>query len=208
MNRMWLRGGKQVPRISSQWLALFATLLAACNGSGSSGFDRVRPSSENAVIEQVIQGQECMKTDALQICFLAATASPAMQMRVELLSDVERVVADCSDFSSEQPDCQFPLAFLAEGFPSDATFLVAVRTTDPVGTWSLGPDRASPRFSNELELTAVVHGTFLGDDGVPIDVAILAFLSESPPSLPPTVTDLAASGADLVFVNEFVVAGR
>lgn len=200
-----------MPRFSSQWLVLLAGLLTACNGSGSSGFDRVRPSSENAVIEQVIEGQECMKTDDLQICFLPATAPPPTppptQMRIELLSDVGQLVADCSDFSSEQPDCQFPLTFLSEGFRSDATFLVAVRTADPVGTWSLGPDRASPLFSNQLELTAVVHGSLLGGDAVPIDVAILAFLVESPPSLPTTFTELAATGADLVFVNEFLVTG-
>lgn len=199
-------------RISSQGLTLLVTLLAACNGSGSSGFDRVRPSSENAAIQQVIDAQECMKSADLQICFLPAMAPnpapPPLQMHVELLSDVSALVADCSDFSSAEPDCQFPLLFLAENFPSDATFLVAVRIADPLGVWRIGPDRASPHFSNELELTAVVHGNFLGGDSVPIDMAILAFLGQSPPSFPATLSELADTGADLVFVNEFIVTGR
>ncbi len=208
-----------VQRIGGQLLPLLAALLTACSGSGSSGFTQAPQASEDAVIQQVIEGQQvgCMKKEDLQICYLPATSGPgltptvtpptpsAVQMRIDILSDVSQLVADCREFSSEQPDCQFPLAFVAQGFPPDATFLIAVRTADPQGPWRIGPDRASNRFSNALELTAVVRGNLFGDEGLTIDVAILAFVRQSPPSLPETVNELTVSGADLAFVNEFII---
>jgi hypothetical protein len=206
-----------VQRFSGPLLALLAALFTACSGSGSSGFTQGSRVSEDAVIQQVIAGQQvgCLERTDLQICYLPAISSgptpttppspPPIQMRIDILSDVSQLVADCSEFSSTEPDCQFPLAFIARGFSADATFLIATRTADPQGPWRIGPDRGNTRVSTQIELTAVVRTDSFSDTSLAIDVAILVFVGQSPPSLDPTINELADSGADLAFVNALII---
>ena len=51
-------------------MVLLSVALAACGGSGSSGFDAFPnpPASENAAITQALQEHNCVKSGALEVC--------------------------------------------------------------------------------------------------------------------------------------------
>lgn len=69
------RHASSIRRGAAALLALvLAALMAACGGSGSSGFDAL--AAENRAIDRVVRGQGCTVENGLTICASGASESP------------------------------------------------------------------------------------------------------------------------------------
>src|SRR5262245_54771130 len=123
-------------------LALLAA-LAACGGSGSSGFD-ITPAFENGVIDQALASGECGASRALLICPspAAPTNNPGTPAPTPAGSGIRLDVPESDALPcSAAPDsqsCVFALSFVSTGFPTDATYRVAVRAAGIDAGWIVG----------------------------------------------------------------------
>ena len=94
--------------------------------------------------------------------------------------------------SGSDDGCVFLFTFQPNGFPSDATYRVAVRTRNPDGPWLVMP---------AVDNSALIEV----DDRSQSQIAVLVFLHE-PPSVPESVSLLADTGADFAFVTPVFTA--
>lgn len=182
-------------------LFVLTTLLAACGGSGSSGFD-VAPGLEAPLIERAIAENRCVEGDGLLICPSGVPApGPDGGMNVPGPSEV-RVEAgfagevDCDASSS----CTLPVTVSTETLPPGAQLRVAVRSTDP-DVWQVGePIEVEPSNEGDVVVTPVEVG-IAGDPapGGEAQVAVLVFLPPLGP-VPAQVMELRETGASYAFV--------
>ncbi|MGH7786407.1 MAG: hypothetical protein ACRERC_06040 [Candidatus Binatia bacterium] len=197
--------------------AVLAGLFAGCGfggGRGSSGFE-IR---ENAIIQQVLDTQQCVSGMRLTFCpadrrasgvtptptATAPTQGPTATRTPDPAPRVDTQLANGASIACTRSHpgapCSLTFSFSGFGFPSGTTFRVASRLRAPDFGWSLA---AAPLPSGDTA------GTF--DTPVLLDVpadlteaslqfAVLAFLA-SPGAVPATFDTLAQSGADFGFVT-------
>lgn len=181
-------------------LALVLTpALAACGGSGSSGFDISSPLTEDAVIAAVVDTGECGESGGLAICRAGDTAEAMPGMPTPLPSadpaiDLVRPQSDglaCVP-STEDGSCDILVSFLPGNLPG-ATYRVAVRGTEPRSDWVVAPE------------VAFAGGPFEAVVRVPqgvdtIQIAVLVFDGGRDVE-PGAIETLASSGATFAFVS-------
>lgn len=190
-------------RLLSVMWPILALVLAACGGSGSSGFDIT---SENAAIERALETQECVVFEGLMVCPADAVAPADGPEHVDTSFDHAGSVS-CGQRSPGGP-CNFMLRFAPVGFPPGTIFRVAARRTEPEGPWEIGTEAPNanpfgdPSFDGEVDLD-VPSGAPSAE--VSVQFAVLAFI-EPPASLPTEVDHLLDSGAEYAFVTGPVTA--
>ncbi|HVN86877.1 MAG TPA: hypothetical protein VMW17_18760 [Candidatus Binatia bacterium] len=234
------------------WLVV---ALAACSGSGSSGFD-AGPASERAAIQQALAEQRCVARGTLTICpadteptpaatptptatptnlplttatvpsespttlptatptigafrsptafaTAARTATPMLTptgKHIDTNIDNSTPIA-CAQTTASTP-CAFTFAFFPSGFPSNAVYRVAVRTT-ATGAWTVSSDVApsGPLGASDFETTVAVPASASQvAQNETVQLAVLVF-ERSVPSVSSTVRELADTGADFAFVT-------
>jgi len=193
------------------WLlsALTAAALAACGGSGSSGFD-ITPAAENLTIEQALAQRECIaETHTLAICpadagALSTPGAPGSADQVEV--DVPLGEANSLSCASANGGavCTVPLSFTTMGFPPGASFRVATRQVNPDGVWTIAAPPVPSGDAAEAELTTSLD---LPVGAGAVQLAILVFVDSGhiPGS---SIATLAQSGADFAFVTPPVSVTR
>jgi hypothetical protein len=98
--------------------------------------------------------------------------------------------------------CGFTLSFSTLGFPTSATFRIAVRQVSPSGRWTIEPALApigatNPSFDAPVALSAQA-GAAPGK--LTVQAAVLVFLNPAA-SVPTQVSELIDTGADAAFVT-------
>lgn len=183
-------------------VTLFLTvLLAACGGSGSSGFD-VAPGLEATLIGRAIAENRCVEGDGLLICPSGVPApGPDNGMNVPGPSEV-RVEAglagevDCSTGST----CTLPVTVSTDGLPEGAQIRIAVRASD-ADVWQVGEPIEVQSSSGGDGTVTPVDVELAGESapGSEAQAAVLVFL---PPIgvVPTQVQELRETGASYAFV--------
>jgi hypothetical protein len=131
-----------------QVVLLIGLALAACNGSGSSGFDGphrpgdVGPTLEEemeevAVLMQVLSTQTCADHQTLAVC--PAESVDIFGMAPSIMTDLLLQAPLTCRLNRQGTRCRVRLRFITEGFPAEAVFGVAVRPTDRSVPWVVGP---------------------------------------------------------------------
>ena len=238
-------------------MVLLSVALAACGGSGSSGFDAFPkpPASENAAITQALQEHHCVKSGALEICpadqgqptpsatpivfptqsvaptptgrFTAttvvtrptttptpnaagtpspATSTPTATPTPEGPPGVSTDLNPLTPISCTTPDagCGFTVSLLPHGFPSGTVYVIATRTLEPLGRWTIGESFSAPEVSaSPIEAPVVLKGSApAAGNGVAVQLAVLVFLNpHATPALGGQIDHLADTGADFAFVT-------
>jgi hypothetical protein len=168
--------------------------LAACSGSGSSGFD-IR--SEAAAIEQALARQTCVTYNAVDYC-------PADATRAQDSGRIDTNLSDATDVAcmpNADGTCKVSVTFAPEGFSPETVYLVASRT-DADAPWVIAPppvSSGSPEAPNFEGMVGLDPATAVSPDGT-VQVAVLVFLVP-PADVPASVAELANTGADFVFVT-------
>jgi hypothetical protein len=179
-----------------------ASLLAACGGSGSSGFDPA--GLEAPLIQQAIDEQRCVSGDAgLVICPSGASVpepsgglpSPGPE-ELSISASVAGGTVDCP----EGKDCTLGVAVTAENLPPEAELRLAARVA-PDGRWQIG----APLPTSQLDdgsgafgpVPIEVAGTLPAN--AVVQVAVLLFVPP-PGELPAEVAELRETGALYAFV--------
>ena len=182
-------------------VSLFLTvLLAACGGSGSSGFDVTPGGLEAPLIERAIAENRCVEGDGLVIC-PSGVAAPDGGMNTPDLSG-PGVEADFAFAVECNPGelCTLSLDLTTASLPPGAEVRVAVRPTDG-DVWHVGePIGIAPTTDGGSTVTPVtveLPGVTRPDGEV--QVAVLVFV---PPlgAVPSEVQELRETGASYAFV--------
>jgi len=177
--------------------------LSACGGSGSTGFDIIAPSAENAVIEEVLASGTCGESGDVTICpasvptqTIPGNPAPTPGGRDVQLEVPESDALPCAVVPATD-SCVLTVFFLSTGLPADARYRLAVRSDAEGAMW-------------EVTAPAELSGAFFA---VPLDfptaateiqVAVLVFTGEI--DVPPgPVETLAETGAAFAFVSEPIV---
>lgn len=200
---------------------LLSILVAGCvadGGRGSSGFDI----TENVIISQVLETQECLSNHGLTVCpadrrtdetpTATATAatptaaiSPTATPTVEPTPQVDTGLADgdsiaCTRDAVGAP-CHLAFRFAVFGFPSDAAFYVAARLRTPDSEWVLA---VQPTLDTTVQPPQLIAPVALplpaAADDPHVQFAVLIFLTP-PASVPDSFAVLAESGTDFAFVT-------
>ena len=165
-------------------VSLFLTvLLAACGGSGSSGFDVTPGGLEAPLIERAIAENRCVEGDGLVIC-PSGVAAPDGGMNTPDPSG-PGVEADFAFAVECNPGelCTLSLDLTTASLPPGAEVRVAVRPTD-------GDSTVTP-VSVELPGVTMPDGE--------VQVAVLVFVPPLGP-VPSQVKELRETGASYAFV--------
>lgn len=173
--------------------------LAACGGSGSSGFDLSPGALEAPLIERAIAEQSCVAgRDDLLIC-PSGVPAPGPDGGVPGPSDVRVEAGFASEVDCGIGDgCTLPIAVSTDGLPEGAQLRIAVRASTS-NAWQVGePIEAQPASGADEVVTPV---ELAGDPapGEEVQVAVLVFV---PPfgDVPPEVDALSETGARYAFV--------
>lgn len=184
-------------------LLFLTVVLAACGGSGSSGFDVAPGGAEAPLIERAIAENRCVEGGGgLLICPSGVPApGPDGGMNTPGPSDV-RVAAgfagevDCGPGTG----CTLPVAVSTEGLPDGARLRIAVRSSG-ADVWQVGePIEVQPSSGGDVVMTPVeVELTGESSPGEAVQLAVLVFL---PPlgAVPSEVRELRETGASYAFV--------
>ncbi len=184
-------------------LLLLPALLAACGGSGSSGFDPA--GFEGPLIERAIVEQRCIDgDDGLIICPSgAAVPEPAGGLPNPGAADL-RISASVADGAVDcRPDeaaCTLAVAVGTENLPQNAELRLAARIA-PDGRWQLGAPLPVAQFHDGTGTLGPVPLGLAGElaPGEAIQVAVLLFVPP-PGELPGEVAELRETGALYAFV--------
>ncbi|MBY0276300.1 hypothetical protein K2Z84_13220 [Candidatus Binatia bacterium] len=188
--------GRTVPGL------LIALALAACGGSGSSGFDVTPGAFEAPLIERAIAEQRCITGDGeLLICPSGVpvpdpdggmqTPSPGA-LRID--AGLESAI-DCNAGG----DCMLSIGVRIEGLPEGAEVRVAVRAADGA-PWRIGEPLVEPATSGGV--VTPVDPELAGGAVMPGDQVQVAVLVFVPPlgDVPVEVSALSETGARYAFV--------
>jgi hypothetical protein len=199
---------------------LLAVLLAGClgdGGRGSSGFDI----TENLLINQVLETQECFRNDDLTFCpadqqsgtptptptaatppaALTPTATPTVEAAPHVNTGLASgALVVCTRQQPGAP-CDLTFSFSANGFPAEASFYVAARLRTPDTGWTLAALPARSTSAGSPMLDAAVRLPVPANAADPrAQFAVLIFLT-APASIPERFDVLAQSGTDFAFVT-------
>lgn len=177
---------------------LFLTLLlAACGGSGSSGFDVAPGASEAPLIERAIAENRCVEGEGgLLICPSGVPApGPDGGMHMPGPSEVSVEVGFAGEVDCGAGDgCTVPVTVATEGLPEGAQLRIAVRASG-AEVWQVGDPLAlqSSSAGDDVVTSVAVEPTGAAQ------VAVLVFL---PPlgAVPAEVKELRETGASYAFV--------
>jgi hypothetical protein len=170
--------------------------------------------TENPTPSPTRAGGETPPPTAIPIVTASPTPSPTPTVLVErgvdlVLSQVGMV--ECTD-SEQDGLCELTIPFAPEGFPTDATFRVAVRKLDPItlkpdGAWVIGAPpvpSGSPEMPSFDASVSAVPTADVTSGTVMVQLAVLVFLD--PPATIPEQTELLGdTGADYAFVTTEIV---
>lgn len=176
---------------------LFLTALAACGGSGSSGFDVAPGGFEAPLIERAIAENRCVAGDGgLLICPSGVAApGPDGGMHMPGPSEVSVEVGFAGEVDCGASDgCTVPVTVSIDGLPDGAQLRVAVRASGS-DVWQVG-DPLAVQSSSTGE--GVVTPVAVEPNGE-AQVAVLVFV---PPlaAVPAEVKELRETGASYAFV--------
>ncbi|MBM4246430.1 MAG: hypothetical protein FJ148_21985 [Deltaproteobacteria bacterium] len=179
---------------------LLLTVLAACGGSGSSGFDIGPGGFEATLIGRAITENRCVEgADDLLIC---PSGVPVRQGDPTLLGPNElRVDAGfAGEVDCTSDVCMVSLGIAVEGLPAGAVVRVAVRAAG-ADVWHIGEPLAVSSAGGGHGLETPVVGGAGGDAmaGDEVQVAVLVFVPPLDP-VPAEVEELSESGARYAFV--------
>lgn len=181
---------------------LLTVLLAACGGSGSSGFD-VAPGLEAPLIERAIAEQRCVEGDGgLSICASGVpvpnpdggmhTPGPG-ELRVDASFAGE---VDCGPTGG----CATSLEVAIAGLPVGAEVRIAARSAG-ASFWRVGEPIEVQSSAGGGAVVAPVGSELVGDaaPGDEVQIAVLVFV---PPlgDVPAEVAELRETGARYAFV--------
>lgn len=196
------RTAPRLARIGSVVLLLGTCVLAACGGSGSSGFDGEPAGSEPEAITRAVDEGSCVEFAASTYCGSGASfevqTGPASVTIDEPLTPVV-----CTEVPAET-ECMASLGFTTEGFPAGTNYLVA--SADSVdGPWSISADMPPPSSGGapedkEAEVQLPTSGGS-SPPPTPLIVAVLVYLDAPPQEAASESPLLADFAADVVYVS-------
>lgn len=176
-------------------IALACLSLLGCGESGSSGFDAtgsggtsVLFQEEQTAIETVTENGGCQTLDDVVICSQDTTSDTSNDTRTTrgsgkpsiFMNPISESLTDCTN-GPLPGECELSVSIIPSNFPSGTQFFPVVRILDSISPWlmdsiSLVP---SPGIPLLLEGTVRVVG-LSGSGGEQIQLAVLAYLSETP----------------------------
>jgi hypothetical protein len=190
-------------------LAALGCMLAACGGSGSSGFDG-EPAGEPETIGAAVDQGSCLELEAVTYCGSGAPfATAAGDATVQI--DEPLVPVECAGVPG-QDACETSVDFTSEGFPAGTAYLVASSDSFE-GPWTLSSELPPPSSGSAPEdREAAVELPTAGESAPPpspLVVAVLVYLDALPQEAPGEVAELAELAPDVAYVSrelEVVVA--
>ena len=183
-------------------LLLLTVLLAACGGSGSSGFDVAPGGFEAPLIERAIAENRCVAgADDLLICPSGVpvpdpNGAPPAPGPAELRVDAGFAgEVDCTS-----DGCMASLGVTIDGLPAGAQVRVAVRSAG-ARVWRVGEPLAVSSAGGSVGVVAPVVGEAGGETAAAeeVQVAVLVFVPP-PGEVPANVHELHETGARYAFV--------
>ncbi len=200
-------------RLQGAGLAVaLALLVAACaGGSGSSGFGAAQQ-VENEAIDAAVASRGCTAVAEYGLTVCAADGTGAAPLGTPGptpgpgIATVDTNLDGSGDIACAAlptaGQCVVRMMFAPLGFPTDASFRVAVRERDPDGRWRLAPepDENGAPDSPSFDVGVVIDAAPVEASGGAVQMAVLVFLAPPGP-LPETVRTLAETGADFAFVT-------
>jgi hypothetical protein len=180
-------------------LAAAALTLAACGGSGSSGFDAA-PASETEAIARARDAGVCLDFEGTTFCGPGAEAALGGGAAARLVIEADTGDLVCAARPGDG-GCEVSLAFVPEGFPPETVFLAAL-AADESGPWRLAETRP-PAIGAPGDGAAGDVLISLPEPGgtEPLQVAVLVYLRPPPTDLPVEGGRLGRFGADLVYLS-------
>jgi hypothetical protein len=181
---------------------LAGCLLAACGGSGSSGFDG-EPASEPQAIAEAVDQQTCIEFEAVTYCGSGAPfEGAAAEGSVEIDEPLTPVA--CAEIPG-QDACVAEVEFRPAGFPPGTAFVVASSATVE-GPWDVSSQLPPPSSGGagpedreaEVELPSA-GGT--EPPPSPLIVAVLVYFSGVAPGAPEQIDALADLEPDVAYVS-------
>jgi len=137
-------------------------------------------------------------TFAVSTATATATLTPATAQAIDIALNTN-VAVGC--VPAGPSDCTFTVPFAAQGFPAAATFRIAVRATNPEGSWMIGGVLTPSGPASQATFDApVALAPASPVAGTSLQVAVLVFVGAGP-AVPGTVEALGESGADFAFVT-------
>ena len=189
------------------WISILAFLLAACGGSGSSGFD-ASPSAENEAINQALVTRQCVAGEELSICPANQTAldvpAPGMtpgpaNVDVSTMVDQEGAT-QCG--AAPQGLCHITITVAVNGLPAGAAYQVAGRSATPLTPWVIDGAATALPESGVFTTTVAVPSTSLS-----LQAAVLVFVGRAG-TAPGEIGTLTETGASFAFITTPVTIPR
>jgi hypothetical protein len=181
--------------------ALVACLLAGCGGSGSSGFDGA-PASEPEAIVQAVAGGGCVEFAGVTYCGSGAPFTIGGDSGAVTIDEPQAPVA-CEQQQAGDT-CVAALDFAVDGFPSDATYLLAVAASAD-GPWARDPDVPTPAMGDQSNGSREASVELPTPGGAPpqssLVIAVLVYAGEAPAELPLESAALADFAPDVAYVS-------
>ena len=193
-------------RVAS-WLVL-AALVAACGGSGSSGFDG-EPASEAEAILLALEDQSCVEFEGVTYCASAADTTVGSETATVTIEDAMTPVA-CAELPDET-ECVASLGFEPSGFPAGTVFRAATASSVD-GPWTLSADVPPPssggQGEDERDVDVQVPSPGASGPPAPLVLAVLVYVEPVSGELPSAAPRLSDFGADVVYVGELEIAAQ
>ena len=188
-------------RISMMLLAS-ACLLAACGGSGSSGFDGEPASGEPDALMRAVDEGSCVEFAAVTYCGSGApfTVDPDFAT-VEI--EEPSTALTCTQ-APEENVCEASFTFTAIGFPAGTAYLVASADSFE-GPWTLSEAMPAPSTGGPPEdrngAVELPSGGASAPPPTPVVLAVLVYLDALPPELPSDASLLSDFSPDVVYAT-------
>ena len=179
--------------------ALLALTIAACGGSGSSGFDGAIESEADAIRVATSEGI-CLEFKGISYCGSGAPLAIGEDTAVVEFDESSEPVP-CTQLPDDT-SCSTSLGFARDGFPETAGFLGAW-AEDASGPWTLSSvdDAALASASEDNgDVVVVVPGSPDGQP-LPIVIAVLVYLDGAPDDAPDAARKLREFDPDFAYVS-------
>jgi hypothetical protein len=190
------------------WTALLALTLAACGGSGSSGFDGA-PASESDAIMQAVDEQSCVVFETVVYCGSAAEVSVGGEGATVAIEDPMIPVVCTQD--PEDAECVATVDIQPSGFPTGTAFRAAASHSID-GPWILSADVPPPSSGGSggdgEAVDVQVPSAGPSAPPQPLVVAFLIYLTPPPADLPSDAPQLSDFEPDIVYVGRLEFAAE
>jgi hypothetical protein len=181
-------------------VAAVSLAVAACGGSGSSGFDG-EPAGEPQVIEKAVTEGTCFELEGVTYCGSGAPfTAPTGDGTVTI--DEPAAPVECTQVPGEDA-CVADVDFTPDGFPG-ATFYLVASADSFAGPWLLSADVPPPSSGGQAdgrEVDVEVPSRPGSPPTTPLIVAVLVYLDALPQNVPDQVVELSGLEPDVVYVS-------